>query len=986
MDDLLNEFLTETSEAIDIVDVELVKLEQDPANSEVLDHIFRLVHTIKGTCGFIGLPRLEAIAHSAENILGKFRDGALKVKSDHVTLILSSLDRIKMIIDHLEANASEPNGDDQDLIEALDTIAERAEQSQTETEEILGRPLKPGEVSLEDLEAVFAATPGPEESGDDSLIQRLGGERAVAACAKTVALAASNESGIRDHFMGPHGPSRTRALEEFILAVLREDADEAKASAALVSDGTAVSKDAIAIVQSLFRACLSEEGIDKLVVAEAEDQLEIAAAMLLEPFAGNGIPSDGANNDKAPAVRRKSAQSIRVSVDLLEELMMLVSELVLTRNQLLQIVRHKDDSEFAVPLQTLSQCTTELQEGVMKTRMQPIGNAWAKLPRIVRDLSHELGKSIELRMKGENTELDRQLLELIKDPLTHMVRNSADHGIESPEERKTAGKPEKGCIELDAYHEGGHIILVIADDGKGIDAARLRAKLIENKLVEAEDLDGMSDAQVHKFIFHPGLSTAEEVTSVSGRGVGMDVVRSNIEKIGGTIDLHSEEGLGTRVTIKIPLTLAIVSALIVEAGGNRFALPQISVLELVRANGAENRSIEYINDTAVFRLRDHLLPLISLSKLLGVQAADTADSGDFIIVTQVGAFTFGIIVDRVFDTEEIVVKPVAPVLNALPVYSGNTILGDGSVIMILDPNGIAQSVTQVAPEIQNNADELDPLSAQDGDKETMLLFTVGDGAPKAVPLALVARLEEFQREQIEFSNGQMVVQYRDGLLPLLSFGDTPMESGRDSQPVLVFSYDGKALGLAVDSIMDIVDCRLDIELAAHQPGIIGTAVIADKVTEIVDAGYFMEKAYENWLVKDRRDRISSEGQHHLLLVDDSSFFRNLLKPLLIASGYQVTTASNAGEALELRRRGHVFDLIVSDIDMPDLDGFAFAEKVKSEGQWQETPLIALSGLHSPEFKAQGQEAGFSDYVAKMDRPALLKALHRQLESQTEDAA
>lgn len=984
MDDLLNEFLTETNEALEIVDVELVKLEQDPANSQVLDHIFRLVHTIKGTCGFIGLPRLEAIAHSAENILGKFRDGALQVQSTHVTLILSSIDRIKMIIDHLEAQASEPAGDDQDLIKELDQIADAAELSKTETEEVLGRPLKAGEVSLDELEAAFAAAPGPEGAGEDSLIARLGGEKTVAACAKTVALAASNESGIRDHFTGPSGPARTRALEELILAVLKEDVDEAKASAALVSDGTAVSKDAIAIVQSLFRACLADDGVDQKAVTEAEAQLEIAAAMLLEPFGGleSGAPKVMGS---APVSRAKSTQTIRVNVDLLEELMTLVSELVLTRNQLLQIVRHKDDSEFSVPLQTLSQCTTELQEGVMKTRMQPIGNAWAKLPRIVRDLSHELGKAIDLRMKGEGTELDRQLLELIKDPLTHMVRNSADHGIEKPEDRKAAGKPEQGVINLDAYHEGGHIIIVISDDGKGIDAERLRVKLLENQLVTAEELDALSDAQVHKYIFHPGLSTAEEVTSVSGRGVGMDVVRSNIEKIGGTIDLHSEKGQGTKVTIKIPLTLAIVSALIVEAGGDRFALPQISVLELVRANSDEKRVIEYINDTAVFRLRDHLLPLISLSNVLGLEKDGEKESGDFIIVTQVGAFTFGIIVDRVFDTEEIVVKPVAPILKTLPVYSGNTILGDGSVIMILDPNGIAQSVTQLAPEVQANEDLADDALSGDGDKETMLLFVAGDGVPKAVPLALVSRLEEFQKEQIEYSNGQTVVQYRDGLLPLLSFEGVVGQNG-ESQSALVFSYDGKALGLAVDQIMDIVDCKLDIELAVNQPGLIGTAVIADKVTEIVDVGHFMTKAYENWLVKDKRDEVALKGQHHLLLVDDSSFFRNLLKPLLIAAGYQVTTASNAEEALELRRRGRSFDLIVSDIDMPEIDGFAFAEKVKSSGQWSDTPLIALSGLHNPDYEAQGQEAGFSDYVAKMDRPALLNALQRQLRHGEEDAA
>src|SRR5450759_3274912 len=554
MDDLLREFVTETNESLDVVDVELVRFEQDPNNAKSLDNVFRLGHTIKGTCGFLGLPSLEALAHAAETLMGKFRDG-LPATNDAVTLILSTIDRIKQILESLEREQREPDGGDDDLISDLERMVERLAPSAapatpqyavgTLTPQVLERPLRPGEVSLDELERVFRET-----------------------------------------------------------AV---DLPAAKAA--------------------------------KPVPVEAP------AAKPVNP-----APVEAAVKDDDPA--KAAGQSIRVTVDTLEHLMTMVSELVLTRNQLLEIVRRYEDSEFKAPLQRLSNVTAELQEGVMKTRMQPIGNAWQKLPRIVRDLSNELGKQIDLEMQGAETELDRQVLDLIKDPLTHMVRNSADHGLEKPEERRAAGKPEHGRIRLSAYHEGGHIIIQIADDGRGLDTDRIKAKAIAQGLVSESDIEKLTEAQIHKFIFAPGISTAAKVTSVSGRGVGMDVVRNNIDQIGGTIDVKSVAGVGLSFTIKIPLTLAIVAALIVEAGGDRFAIPQLSVVELVRARRDGEHRIERIKDTTVLRLRDKLLPLARLSQLLGVgQAKDRDLTSGFIVVTQVGMQTFGIIVDSVFHTE-----------------------------------------------------------------------------------------------------------------------------------------------------------------------------------------------------------------------------------------------------------------------------------------------------------------------------------------------
>ncbi|HPF46017.1 MAG: chemotaxis protein CheW [Alphaproteobacteria bacterium] len=889
MDDLLNEFLTETFESIEVVDLELVELEKDPNNKSVLDNIFRLVHTIKGTCGFLGLPRLEAVAHSGENVLGKFRDGEMKVTPEAVTLILTALDRIKEILVGLEQNQQEPSGDDSEIINQLNAMAE-GNLYLVETPKVIEeapimvsdvRPSVPGEVTLDELEAAFLAAPGPDD----------------------------------------------------------------------------------------------EDPVEEAVNVSVQETVKAAEVKKEEVVKANGSSKEGSIAN----------QSIRVTVDVLDNLMNMVSELVLTRNQLMQISRRTGESEFAIPLQRLSQCTTELQEGVMKTRMQPIGNAWSKLPRIIRDLQMELGKKIDLQMLGADTELDRQVLELIKDPLTHMIRNSADHGIEKIEDRIAAGKKETGTIRLNAFHEGGQIIIEISDDGAGLSVEKLKAKALSNGLATEEELAEMSDQQIQRFIFHAGFSTAAKVTSVSGRGVGMDVVRSNIEKIGGAIELKSTEGKGTTFLIKIPLTLAIVSALIVESGTERFAIPQISVLELVRASGDSNHKIEYINSTPVLRLRDRLLPLLHLNKILGFEEGDNMDADslreDFIIITQVGDFTFGIVVDRVFDTEEIVVKPVAPILRDLNVFSGNTILGDGTVIMILDPNGIASEANEAMSELSDQrAEEEDDVSrATFEDKEAILLFRAGGDTKRAVPLSLVSRLEEIDVSKIEISEGNKMVQYRGKLMPLVLINDKYDIKSEGRQPMLVFTNDDKAMGIIVDEISDIKEDSIKVELSSKAIGQLGTAIIDGVATEVIDIAYYFEKTFNDWQMG--MDAIPVElksKRKNILIVDDSTFFLNLLKPLLTASGYNVTIASTAVEALKLREKGLDFDLIISDIDMPEMNGFEFAEEVRENGIWRETPLVALSANSSQARFDKGREVGFDNYVEKLDRDTLLKAIEEQI--------
>ena len=615
-----------------------------------------------------------------------------------------------------------------------------------------------------------------------------------------------------------------------------------------------------------------------------------------------------------------------MTVDTLEHLMTMVSELVLTRNQLLEIVRRHEESEFKTPLQRLSNVTAELQEGVMKTRMQPIGNAWQKLPRIVRDLSNELGKKIELEMHGAETELDRQVLDLIKDPLTHMVRNSADHGLESPTERRAAGKPEQGPIRLSAYHEGGYIIIRIADDGRGLNTERIKSKAIAQGLVSEAEVEKLTEAQIHKFIFAPGFSTAAKVTNVSGRGVGMDVVRNNIDQIGGTIDVKSVAGAGLSFIIKIPLTLAIVAALIVEANGHRFAIPQLSVVELVRVREGSEHRIESIKDTKVLRLRDKLLPLVGLSQLLGLEGDARGLQNQFYCRNAGRQPDFGIVVDGVFHTEEIVVKPMSSKLRHIQMFSGNTILGDGSVIMIIDPNGVAADVREYG--------RLASVRRGSGQRRRRGCESnhVSAGFPRRIDAAqggpVVAHYAPRRSRRTE---DRAVERPPHGavpgqLMPLISMSNDVRIKGEGAQPLLVFSDGSRSMALVVDQIVDIVEDNLEIQVGSDNPGVLGSAIIRGHATEIVDVGHFLSLAFEDWFR--RKEQPAQRRQLSVLLVDNSPFFLNMLTPVLQAAGYSVTAVGCAKDALALLRDGRHFDVAITDIEMPDIDGFQFAEAVR----------------------------------------------------------
>lgn len=897
MDDLISEFITETSESLSVLDLELVKLEQNPSDQGILGNIFRLVHTIKGTCGFLGLPRLESVAHAGENVLGKVRDGEIVVTEHTVSIVLEAIDRIKNLLEYLSANGREAEGEDKDLIARLNAFAQ--------TGALPSAPPVAAPAPAAALE-LNVSTPFSPEVMDEL-------ERAFANATSTV------EGGI--------------------------DFSKAPAADALVPAADALEAHPPVVVPALTEQ-VKEKAIRQGL--DAPDVKEVASG------SGGG-----------------QTQTIRVNLDVLENLMQMVGELVLTRNQLLQVVRHRDDRELKAPLQQLSQITSELQESVMKTRMQPIGTAWSKFPRLIRDLTHELNKKIDLKMIGEATELDRQLLEMIKDPLTHMVRNSCDHGLEIPAERLAAGKPEVGTVTLSAYHEGGHIIIEITDDGRGLNIDRIKQKAIEKGLAGSDELAQMSDDQIMQFVFKAGFSTAEKITSVSGRGVGMDVVRTNIEKIGGTVSLTSAMGKGSTFHIKIPLTLAIVSVLLIAVGNQQFAIPQINVLELVRVGPESDYKIEAINHSSVLRLRDKLLPLVSLRDVLQLGGANT-DESSYIAVLRVGTNDFGVVIDKVYDTEEIVVKPVSRAVGELDVYSGNTILGDGSVIMILDPNGIARTMGERDPATQNIAD----VNAAVHERQaSFLVFKAGPGAPKAVPLELVSRLEVIDSATIEHSGHDAVVQYRGDLMRLKVLPESVLPT-TGSFDAVVFTYDGRTVGLVVDEIVDIVRAPLAIAISTKDEQYLGSSVIAGKTTDVVDVGYLLRDLVRD--LEHSNQKVFQVTGKRLLLVEDSMFFRKLLVPFLSNIGFDVVEAAAPSQALEIVGSQPKFDIVVTDIEMPEMDGFELCSHLRVHPRTKGIPVIAFTSTVNEHFKMRGRQVGMSGVILKTDREALVKAIEDQI--------
>ena len=701
-EDIIKEFLVECYESLDQLDRDLVALEDSPSDSDLVASIFRSVHSMKGTSGFLGLPILEKVSHVGENLLVPLRDGELSVDHEIADGLLGLVDAIRAIVTHLECDGTE--GDDvyDDLRSFLTSLHER------------------------DPEPSKAAAHLPSDVATDGTPGSPPGDSVVA-----------NERP--DCGVGHQNP----------------------ASPEQPSDG---------------------ENGDPVAEDLSAEKVATASEMGL------------------------ASSTVRVNVTALDELMNLVGELVLARNHLLQCEHLTDDATFLAAAQQLTSVTSDLQERVMATRLQPIRSVWSKLPRVVRDLSIACGKQVNVQMEGADTELDKTVQELIKDPLTHIVRNSIDHGIELPEERLALGKPAAGTLSLRAFHEDGKINITICDDGRGINIDRIREKAIENGIISQTQASNMLDQELLNLVLLPGFSTARQVTNVSGRGVGMDVVKTNIEKIGGTLELSSISGEGTMLQIKIPLTLAIIPALLIESAGERYAIPQAGLSELVHLhNSRRENEIDFIHDVPVYRLRDQLIPLVFLNEQLGL--AGNRDEATTIAVLQVEGRQFGLVVTAVTDSQEIVVKPLGTLLKSASMFSGGTIMADGTVALILDVVAIAASSHVFLQHKETAAHSVSnqTVSTFNRHQQSLLLFDPGDGSQLAVPLLDVARLEEFHVNDIETLNGVELCQYRGKVMPLVRLQNNAPANANQKFPTVVFETPEQTFGLIIGEIIDIVN-------------------------------------------------------------------------------------------------------------------------------------------------------------------------------------
>jgi two-component system, chemotaxis family, sensor kinase CheA len=655
----------------------------------------------------------------------------------------------------------------------------------------------------------------------------------------------------------------------------------------------------------------------------------------------------------------------------------LVGELVLTRNQILQFNIEREDPALNATSQRLNLITTELQEGVMKTRMQPIGVVWNKLPRVVRDMATTLGKQIRLQMDGAETELDRTIIEAIKDPLMHLVRNSCDHGIESPEVRLRAGKSPQGTLTLRAYHEGGQVNIEIGDDGAGIDVARVKQKALENGLLRPEQAEKLSDREALSLIFQPGFSTAQTVTNFSGRGVGMDVVKSQIEKIGGVVDLFSRPGEGATVKIRIPLTLAIIPGLVITSGGERFVIPQVSLLELIRLESdASSNHIEYVHGTPVYRRRGSLLPIAYLNLVLGLKSAGH-DEAVSMVVLQAEDRQFGLVVDGINDTQEIVVKPLGKQLKGLTLYAGATIMGDGRVALILDVLGIGQRSGVLAEFLEQARGGGQQKAQADVSQQCLLLFRAGSFARLAVPLSLVARLEEFPQSAIEHASGGQVVQYRDRILPLVSLR-TVLEPNATDQgelpdpvQVVVFNDGNSSVGMIVDEILDVTEDAVTVRQGSERNGLLGSAVVGKQVTDFLDFNEVIRAAGRNWF-----EGINGHaGGQTILLADASAFSRAMVRSGLDMAAYVVLEAANLEQAIAHLEK-HVVKLVLAALELPPGGSSALLAAMRLRAEWDKIPVVVLAGSAEQVQASAARDAGFEDCQPKYNRVLVLESVAR----------
>lgn len=865
---IFKEFLVESYENLSNISQELMEYEKKYQSEdcfEIINSIYRKVHTLKGSACFLALKNLESITHSVETLLDQLRERKIDLGSELADLLLESFDLCHEIVTKLEKTGQEEGVDIDSLDKRLASYVEHT---------ILGENIT-------------------IKSGD----------------------------------------------------IFKDEVIEKKTADSLIETITMQSK---------------AEGIIEL-----------------KPTVGNNIST---------SQNQTLDSTVRVNVKLLDKILNVVGELVLNRNQILQFSRNNEEPQLSRLSHQLNVITTELQTDIMTTRMQPVGVVFNKFERIVRDLAKTQNKNVRLEIQGQETELDKTLLEIIRDPLTHLIRNAIDHGIETSEERVKNGKTEQGHLLIKTYHAGGQVVIEIQDDGKGVSLERVLKKAIEKGIVSEEDAQNCPKNKILNFIFHPGFSTADQVTNLSGRGVGMDVVKSNIERIGGHCEIISTESIGTTFKLKIPLTLAIVPALIIKGGNETFAIPQKNLVELVLVDRDSKKDIEKIHNNEFYRLRGELVPLIRINSCLEIEEVEKDPKSPEhlnIVVLNSDNVTYGLVVDEVLDTQEIVVKPLSRKLNIGNIYAGATIMGDGKVALILDALGFFNKVGNHDSKTHKKETFSDTQFSEKHfnlDLEEILLFELEDNRKYGIPLCLVSRLEEFENSLIEKSGNHDLIRYREKAMPLINLSSavnykglklaTDKSLNQEISPSIVSHIGSRNFGFRVKKILDIGRAEGPIDSkCVNEANLMGTTYIDGEMVTIVD----IHKVVENLNLK---QDVVENSIARVLLAEDSVLYQRVVQDALEAQGYHVTVVGNGKLASELLEAENNFDLLITDIEMPELSGLELVKRIRGgSGSSKNIPVIAITTLFGEEDLKKGREVGINTYLKKLDKEQVLSAVH-----------
>ncbi|MBI9017178.1 MAG: chemotaxis protein CheW [Phycisphaerae bacterium] len=1033
-DELVASYIEEANETLADFENDILIIEEAGANIdiELVNKVFRGIHSMKGSAGFLGLVSIGSLAHEAENVLNLIRNNELVPTSKVADALLRAADCLRGMTNNIDTS------NDVDVTEFVNLLqVATTEESTPEVRESLNRDvdiaLPTGGlafVMIKEMELVMW-----QKQGFDIYVVSIDFFTDIHDKNLTPIdfYKRTNQHGnVVSSYMSTAGigelDSELPDSMNFVMlfASMLAPADLAQAIGVPESQVSHIATS----MQTNWEPSGPKEPSGS-VESETQTSAPVEACPVEAIIPASQPVSPKPKNNKPdtviPTSSTPASTNLRVNVKVLDRLMNLAGELVLGRNQLLQEASDNSSLGMESVANRIDQVTSELQDAIMQTRMQAIGTVFNKFPRIVRDLSSQLGKECELTIDGKDVEMDKTIIEAIGDPLTHLIRNSVDHGIEDPATRKQRRKSPSGTIKLKAYHQAGKVNISISDDGGGIDGEKLKEKALERGIITSDQAADMTHREAVKLIFHPGFSMAKVVSDVSGRGVGMDVVRTNIEEIGGTVEVDTEVGVGTTIVVKLPLTLAIMPSLVLRCGQDRFAIPQVNISELVRIKASNvATTIEKIKNIEVLRLRGKLLPLVRLSNALGItsqfydrkiddlednQRAQIADrrsgqepvqavadlrSGQDrrentvagalnIIVVESGHFHYGLIVDELFDNKEIVVKPLGKHLKDCVCLAGATILGDGMVALILDVAGIASHLNLIMPDTEQALEDKARADSQDSETQSTLVFANDPEEFFGVPVEFISRIERIRASQIDSVGGQDVLQYRGSSLPLLHLADHARckpEPEAAVYNVIVFKISGKEIGLVASNLVDISELPVHIDTVTfRQTGIIGSTIQNEKAIRLIDVFELTEAAHPEWFTQRETTESKENKSNVILFAEDSSFFRQQVTNFLQSEGYEVVACEDGQIAWDtLQDPEHQFGLVVTDIEMPNMDGLELARNIKSDPMFAHLPVIAVTSLAGQDDIEKGMKIGIDDYQVKLDRDMLLAAIAKHLKA------